>query len=445
MGETADAVRKVACYLEDQGCEKGRIGLYGGNSFFWGVCYLAVLGYSGICFPLDHQYRQPDLQNILSSADLSLLLYDTAHSQVVDGLRPLFPSVRFLSFDALFARLDAGPSRLPRYQKSPSDTACVLFTSGTSALPKAVMLSQANLLANYDTLHRRTPMGESDRMLLTLPLHHVYAGVAAFLYSLLSGMEIYFGGFSEALCAEEFQSVRPTVYISVPLQAQRFLLWAEARGETLSAYTGGCLKYFYCGGSAIETSLKDAYLRDRIPILEAYGLSETSSVVALDLPFQTREGSTGVVFENLDVKIDAPDETGIGEILVKGASLMKGYFKNPALNAASFTPDGYFRTGDLGRLDGDRYLFLTGRKKKILLTSNGKNVPSDELEAYFTLPPICRVLVYAAPSSLGMKCWYTGDREKAETLLRTRNEQLPKYKRLSHWELIPDVPGGRMK
>lgn len=445
MGDTIGAVRKLARYLEAHGYQNRHIALYGENSFFWAVSYLAIMGYCGVCFPLDPQFRRADLENILSTAEISLFLYSASKAQEVEEIRPSYPSICFLSLEDLFAELSAAPDACPSGRKSPQDLACVLFTSGTSAVPKAVMLSQQNLLANYETLQQRTPMDETDRMLLTLPLHHVYAGVAALLYSTISGMEIYFGSFSEAACGEEFQSVRPTVYISVPLQAERFVLWAERSGLSLSAYTGGCLKYLYCGGTAIAPDLKRAYLQAGLPILEAYGLSETSSVVALDCLSRYREGSTGKVFENLDVKIDQPDEQGVGELLVRGKSLMQGYFKNPELNQAAFTKEGYFRTGDLGRLDQDGFLFLTGRKKKVLITSNGKNILLDELEDYFSIPSVTRVVIYVQASHLQMKCWYTGDAAAVERGIRAQNARLPKYKQISAWELLFDVPGGRMK
>ena len=445
FGGFAADVRRCAHWLLAQELEGGNIGIYGRNSYGWMVLDVSIMGYAGVSFPIDAQYGESELRNILRAAGLRALFYAADKEAVVRPLREEFPQIVFQSLEDAAAAYAAYGDADDFARVPPERVTKVLYTSGTVAQPKGVMLSQANMFSNWKTLYRRTPMEHSDSIYLVLPLNHVYAGVAAFLYTLISGMRIYLGDFAAEACLRDFQEVHPSVFIGVPLLAER--LWELAgRSADVPAAFGGRFRYFYCGGTAIHPQLKAAYIAAGLPFLEAYGLSETSSVVALDVRGDYREGSTGVLMESVEAVIDQPDADGIGELLIKGGSVMAGYYGMPELTAEVLDDKGYFHTGDLARIDGDRHLYLLGRKRRLLLTDNGKNVYPQEIEELVCrYPQVSRATLYIEEGRLRLKVWYTGDRAAVCAWLERTREELPKYLRYQEYECVEDTEGGRIK
>lgn len=206
------------------------------------------------------------------------------------------------------------------------------------------------------------------------------------------------------------------------------------------------MKYFYCGGTAIRPELKKQYIEAGIPFLEAYGLSETSSVAALDVAGDYRDGSAGILMESLETVIHDPDENGVGELWIKGGSVMNGYYGMPEETNAVLDQDGFFHTGDLARIDGSRHLYLAGRKRPLLLTSNGKNVyPQDVEELVCRHPQIRRATLYLEKDRLYLKVWYTGEEDTVRFFLEETKQKLPKYMRYQEYECLEDTLGGRIK
>ncbi|MDD2955634.1 MAG: AMP-binding protein [Oscillospiraceae bacterium] len=443
-GFAADA-RRCARWLRERGFGGKKIALYGKNCYGWMVLDIAVMGYAGVCFPVDAQYREREVRNILSASGVSLMLYGREQAEIVDALRGDFPEVSFLSMEQAAEEYASYSGEDGLAAAPPEQTAKVLYTSGTSAVPKGVMLSQANLFANWKALYRRTPMARGDSIYLVLPLNHVYAGVAAFLYTIVSGMKIYLGTPQPGPCMEDFAALHPSVFIGVPLLAEKMWEIAQATGDPAGAF-GGKLSYFYCGGTAIRPELKKAYIEAGIPFLEAYGLTETSSVVALDRIGDYREGSAGVLMESVEAVIDSPDENGVGELLVRGKSRMAGYYGLPEVNRRVLDEKGFFHTGDLARIDESRHLYLMGRRRQLLLTSNGKNVYPQEVEERACLcPQVNRATLYEENDRLHLKVWYAGERQPVEEFLERLREELPKYMRYETFECVEDVDGGRLK
>lgn len=446
FGQTVQEVWRVSRWLLDAGFGGGRIALYGRNCYAWMVLDLSAMGYVGTCFPLDREYGREELRRILSVSDLALLLYSGDKEETVAPLMQEFPGTCFLSMEACLLQASGIPAVDDFFPRDPEAEAQVLFTSGTSAAPKAVALSQRNLFHNWGGLFARTPMTQEDRLYLILPLSHVYAGVAAFLYTIVSGMQIYLGASKPEQYPQDFQEVKPTVLISVPLQLERLYAAAQARRVPLSEFLGGAMRLLYCGGVRVDPGLKRDCIAQGAPVLEAYGLSETASVVAVDAPGDTRPGSVGRPLEGLEVRIAAPDSRGQGEIVVRGGSVMRGYFQNPELNRRVFDGDGFFHTGDIGRLDEEGYLYVLGRSKRMIVTANGKNVYPDELEAGFCRhPSVRRATLTERDGGLHLWVWYCGDKEQTEQWLLEQNRQLPKYQRFAGYTLTEDEPGKRLK
>lgn len=447
FGDFIRDVRKCAHWLAAEGLKDQNIGIYGVNSYQWMVLDVSIMGYVGVSFPLDPQYRTDELRNILSASRLRLLVYSSDKKEVIDSLQKDFPETCFFSMEEVSDQYSTYGDTDDFLPVSPYKTVKVLYTSGTATHPKGVMLSQANMFSNWKTLFNRTPMTHEDRIYLVLPLNHVYAGVAAFLYTLVSGMRISLGSFSPEVCLADFKALSPSVFICVPLLAERLWTLAQESGAgSVPTAFGGRMKYFYCGGTAIRPELKKQYIEAGIPFLEAYGLSETSSVAALDVAGYYRDGSAGILMESLETVIHDPDENGVGELWIKGGSVMNGYYGMPEETSAVLDQDGFFHTGDLARIDGSRHLYLAGRKRPMLLTSNGKNVyPQDVEELVCRHPQIRRATLYLEKDRLYLKVWYTGEEDTVRFFLEETKQKLPKYMRYQEYECLEDTLGGRIK
>lgn len=266
-------------------------------------------------------------------------------------------------------------------------TAQMLYTSGTTGRPKGVPLTHANIAHNWaDWLRSNAPLIDDDAVdLLWLPMSHIFGFGEA-----QAGNNL---GFTSWLCdpktvLELMPSVRPSVFMSVPAYWEKLcgralaLPPGPARAQALVQATGGRLRFCLSGGAGLPREVKELFWESGMLVIEGYGLTECSPTLTLNRPDAFRFDSVGRPLASVQLHI-ADD----GEILAKGPNVFAGYFKDPAATAAAFTPDGWFRTGDLGRLTDDGFLQITGRKKEILVTAGGKNVPPANIELRFASHP----------------------------------------------------------
>lgn len=441
--EITDEILGLSRSLLEQGFEDQNILICAENSREWIVLYLAVMGYVGACVPVDREWTAYDLQNTLSVIPVRAAFCSRPQFERFQDLRRRYPDIAWFCIeDALPAMIRAGQasSRPLAGRKDPDRTAMILFTSGTTSLPKAIPLTQKNLFANWETLYRRTPMTEQDRSYVFLPFHHVYTGVANILYTIVSGMQLW-------LCsdlkhaAEELVEARPTVVCTVPLFLYR--MYENMTGELLDALRH--IRFLYCGGSFTDPGVKQYFIEQGVCLLEAYGTTETSSVIALAVPGDPDLASNGVVFENLRVRILDPDEAGVGEIVVKGESVFAGYLNQDG-GDSGFDQDGAWHTGDLGILSDSGHLYLKGRKKRMILTANGKNIYVDEIEnLILENPQIKAAKVYEEAHHPVASVVSDLPEESVLSYIAQVNRQLPRYKQIRQVYQKPDRLGGRIK
>lgn len=437
--EDAQALAKA---LKQRGI-RGNIMIYSKNSYAWAVIDLALLGYAGVSVPIDKEWTAYDILNALSVIDVSAVFYEKEKQTVIDEALKVHPQIMFFCIEDCFCDLIAlGRNTDIKLcgRKKADETAMILFTSGTTDHPKAIPLTQKNLLNNWDTLFLRTPMTETDSSYIFLPLNHVYAGVANFLYSIISGMRIYLcSDISKIL--EEMLAIRPTVVCTVPLILNRIYEAADERIlDMLRA-----IRFLYCGGSFTDPDIKKYFIENGVTLLEAYGTTETSSVIALAKPGDDNIECNGVVMDNLDVKIVDADEDGVGEIIVGGGSVSSGYILQNG-ECSEFDKDGYYHTGDLGRLDDCGRLFLKGRKKRVIITANGKNIYADELENLILENPAVKSAVVFEENHHAAARIYTGlPEDKAKIYIESINQKLPKFKRIKNLYIKTDKLGARLK
>lgn len=445
FGEFISDVKNLAKAFNSLGMKGKAIVIYGANCYEWLVCDLAAMGYGEISMPIDKEWTAYDLENVLKNRSVGAFFFSESKRDTAEQIMKNHRDIKFFSLENDLKSLIVTGSTLDGSFLTPENdldkTVKILFTSGTTDIPKAIPLTTGNMFANWDTLYMRTPMTEADSSYLFLPLNHVYSGVANFLYTIISGMEIY-------LCADmreihqDIIKVRPTVVCTVPLLLKRaYLAMTE---ELLDALRG--IRFLYNGGSFTEPDIKEWFLSNGVNVLEAYGTTETSSVIALARVVDGKAENEASVFENLTVKILDPDENGVGEILVKGASRTAGYL-DCADNGKYFDSEGFYHTGDLGSLDNEGHLLVRGRKKRMLETSDGKNVYADEIEELLTAyPAIHRAKVYLEDYHITAAVYADGEeKDKISAYIEQVNGKLPRYKKIKRVHFFDDKLGARMK
>lgn len=434
-------VRKRAAALVQMGFAGENIILYGENSYDYMAADVAVMGYVGVSCTLSKEWGLRDVSNAVALLDAKALLYSPAKAEVVAELQKQHPQLRCMTFEELscYDAQDEGAIS----PKNPEECCKIIFSSGTTGIPKAVMLSQAQMYANWESLRLRAPFTSQDKDYLFLPLSHTYGGICNFLYSLLCGMQVYLCS-DTAKIMEELQMVKPTVFCAVPLIFEKLYAACTQGNIPPTAALGGSIRYLFSGGAYFKSEIR-AFLKDAgLNLLEAYGLTETSSLISLEYTNTDDFTSVGTVLENMDIRIDSPDEAGVGEILVRGGNVFSGYYRNDAATAAAFDSEGFFRTGDLGRLSG-RKLYVTGRKRRMILRSNGENVFPDEIEALLMeYPQIHRAKVYEQEGTIKATL-YTESGFDAAGIVEQVNEKLPKFSRLGAYDAIEDSVDSRLK
>ena len=310
--------------------------------------------------------------------------------------------------------------------------AIMLFTSGTTAKSKAVMLSHKNILSNVKDIAWAYDVNENDMVLSFLPLHHVFECTVGFLYMLSAGACIVFCDGIRYI-ADNLKEYEISVMVSVPIlfeaMYKKLIKGIEKQGKTetvkkaikvsngllkigidirkklfkeIHQNLGGKLRILVAGGAALDTETQKGFNDLGLNLTQGYGLTETSPVVAAESTIRKnkRIGSIGKAFPSLEVKIDNPDENEIGELLVKGPTVMLGYYNNQEATKKAIEPDGWFHTGDLARIDQDGYIFISGREKSVIVLQNGKNVFPEELEAMIAkIEGVKESIVYGKPDN----------------------------------------------
>ncbi len=442
FSEIVDDVEALAAALIYGNLSGKNIMLFSPNSYEWAVIALSVMGYVGTLVPIDKEWTSFDVENALSAIEINAVFYDASKENVISEIREKYPTIKFFRIDETFGEfIKKGQTQLPPAGIHDLNArAMIIFTSGTTSFPKAIPLTQSNIFNNRETLQKRTPMSAEDRTYIFLPLNHVYAGIAQFLYTIISGMRVYICS-DISLIAEEMLEIRPTIVCTVPLILNR--LFSVMNDEIMEMLRN--VRFLYCGGSFTDIKIKKFFLENGVNIIEAYGTSETSSVIALGLPFDEKINSAGVIFENLDVKIIDPDENGVGEIIVGGGSVSSGYISGKNDNSA-FDGNGYYHTGDLGYIDETGHLYLKGRKKRIMITANGKNVYADEIEGLLLeYPQIKAAAVYEEDHHIAAKIYSEISEEKIKEIICAVNKKLPHFKQIKILHLKADKIGGRIK
>ena len=306
----------------------------------------------------------------------------------------------FISYDEIrekgTVRLNRGAAEFP--EKSVDDMASIIYTSGTPGSPKGVMLTHRNFVSNVDSIMHLINIYEIDNFLLLLPLHHAFPFTTCMALPLATGASISFVDILSRERTRLIMECRPTIMLGVPLLFSKIyggiIRQIEASrikslifnyggkkiiGRALKKKLGGMLRIMVSGAAPMDPEVIEGFVNLGIEFLEGYGLTETSPVISANIPGAIKIGSVGPPLKGVEVNIVNPDNEGIGEIAVKGDLVMQGYYNSPE-QTAKVLKDGWFYTGDLGRIDEDNYIYITGRAKDVIITRGGKNVYPDMVE-----------------------------------------------------------------
>lgn len=422
--EVLGKVKCLAAWLSAAGVKKGdRVAVSGKNSPEWATVYLATLFAGGIIVPIDYGLHEAEIENLLNAAKPLFFFVDeekykyfaenTCGAQIY-SLSPKYPDVYAYALETSVESQFVSVTE--------EDVAAILFTSGTTGTPKGVMLTHKNFVSDCYIAQTNLEIFPTDVFYALLPIHHSYTMLAVFIESISVGAEIVFAkSMAVSRMLKELREGKITMLLGVPLLFNKLLagILKGIRDKGIVVY--GIMKFLmgvsYCvkkifginpgkkifkavlekasistlrvaisGGGPLAPSVFRVYNELGIDFIQGYGLTETSPIIALNPKEKFKIESVGQFFAPyMDMKILEPDENGIGEVAVKGPMVMKGYYNMPEETAAMFTEDGWFKTGDLGKLDNENYLYLAGRAKNMIVTEGGKNVFPEEIENQFQL------------------------------------------------------------
>ncbi len=450
-------VKVLAEWLTASGLKKGdRVAVMGKNSPEWATAYLATLFASGIVVPVDNGLHEPEVVNIVKTAEPDFVFCD---DDKADFYKKNFPDLKVFSINPESGdryiynlKVEDGKEIKPNEAINEYDTAAILFTSGTTGKPKGVMLSHRNLISDGFIAQRHFNHYNTDVFYALLPIHHAYTMQAAFINPLMTGASIVFGkSMAVSKLLRELKEGKITVMLGVPLLYNKLLSGIRkgirAKGpivagilgfvswlsfiikkvfhvnpgkrffkpvlEQASIYT---LRVAISGGGPLAASVCRQYNSMGIDFIQGYGLTETSPIIALNPIEHFKIESVGRAFTPYEeVKIINPEKViskkgieEVGEIAVKGPMVMQGYYNMPEETKAMFTEDGFLKTGDLGSIDKEGYIKLCGRAKNLIVTSGGKNVYPEEIEDAFQL--------YDEIQQVTVRGYYSDEEKTAEEI-----------------------------
>ena len=488
-GQLRDDVYALGTKLIDMGLKDKHIAIVGENSYNWIVSYLAIITGVGVAVPLDKELDSEQISKLLEKGDASAVLFSkgflSSIDEIIENSKLEFAAClndtdKYTDVQTLINEgrqlINEGSTVYEDSIVNVNELNVIMFTSGTTGFNKGVMISQNNLLVNIEQSCKA--FGIYHKTVAVLPFHHIYENVCGMIAPITVGMTLFINDSLKYL-SKDLKLAQPELEIMVPLflETMEKSIRVELKRMNLEktfensikfsnlllkfgidlrrllfrkvhANFGGKLKAIVCGGAALKPELITFFGDIGITIHNGYGITECTPLISVNLNKKGDHFSVGKIFSSCEVKIDNKNEEGIGEILVKGPNVMIGYYKDDESNEKSFT-NGWFRTGDYGSIDADKNLVICGRKKNLIVLSNGKNVHPEELEGYIyeMMPYVKESLVYIDKNKKGSEVISTyvyldqdfssgKSLEELESILKEDlkkvNKKLPSFKKIQH-------------
>ncbi len=447
-GDLMDRIIKTAYYLQSKSLIGKHIAILGASSYDWIATYLAVTISGSVAIPLDAGLPDDDLLDLLKRGDVSGFFYDPSRSQLADTWANETKDALALSLPELTETLEG--LDIPAAYKDafytlasetdPNSICTIMFTSGTTGKSKGVMLSQRNLANNVDSVQIQVEPG--TRMLSVLPIHHAYCLTMDYLKGFSLGAVLCIND-SLMHMMKNIKRFEPHAILMVPLMIETIAKRlkeidpALPKAAVKAQLFGENLSMLFAGGARLDASYIEMFEEFGLHIYQGYGMTEVAPCISSNGFENNRPGSVGIPLPNCEVRIENE------EIQVKGSSVMSGYYQMPKETEETFTEDGWLKTGDLGRIDEDGYLYITGRLKNLIILSNGENISPEELEGQLALNDLIGEIVitgngnyltahiFPDPAYVQAKQLSAGDIDvQLHTILDEYNKTQPTYRRV---------------
>ncbi len=477
--EVLEHVKRIGRYLQDLGISKGdNIAILGENRPEWGISYFTVSWIGGTAVPLDPRASMESHRFVLRYSHAKAIFLSASY---LPNVRPMLEELEGLkhmiimeTFHDIYLKYSWG---VEREDISEHELSEILFTSGTTGNPKGVMLTHKNVMSNVEDMHKILDCSPDDRAFSVLPLHHSYECTCGLLGSFYNGSSVFYArSIKPREMLEDLHLASPTIWLSAPLILEKLLLRIDKeisstvglKGIFIRALpkkiTGNRIKkklglekikLIICGGASLPSWVSRGLEQFGFPIVQGYGLSEASPLISVNPPSKPKNESVGMIIESDEVEIRDSDRDGNGEIVVRGPNIMKGYYNNENATKEVLMPNGWLYTGDVGFFDDEGYLYITGRRKFLIVTRGGKNLSPEEVEeklmkSYFIEEALVfspndktiQALIYPNIEEVGERLGAIGlavtDENVWELIkgdIRKINQQLEAYKRISNFAI----------
>lgn len=414
---------KFGCALQNIGLKpRDHIAVIGENRVQWAIAFLAGMMYDFVIVPVDRGLTQGDILNIIHDSDSTAIVFSGSLAELFIEKKDILVKVKYyINMDSLIKENEIysmnemikneSNSNIQLPKINPDDVAEIIYTSGSLGRAKGVTLTQKNLAVNLMAMRQMVKIYPEDRFLGVLPIHHTYQCTCGLLCPLYSGASVHFARSLKTI-PEDLANTKPTVLLGAPLLYNKMynkimktiqskktssllvnvlinltditqsIGWKNSKKllfGKIHKTLGGSIRLLIAGGAAPDPKVSKFFREVGFNIIQGYGLTETSPILALNRLDNFKDAAAGLPLPNVEIKIDKPDKNGVGEIIAKGPSIMPGYYKNPSATKETFDND-WFKTGDLGYFDQDGFLFINGRKKNVIIANNGENVYPEEIE-----------------------------------------------------------------
>jgi len=400
---------------------RDHIAVVGENRVQWAIAFLSAMMFDFVVVPIDKNLTHSDILNIIHESDSVALVFSGSLAELFREKRTVLGKIKFyIGMDLDKQETDVYsmieminnitlPAEPPKI--NPDDVAEIIYTSGSLGRAKGVMLSQKNLAVNLMAMRQMVQILPEDRFIGILPIHHTYQCTCGFLCTLYSGSSVHFARSLKTI-PEDMAKSKPTILLGAPLlynkMYKKIMKSVSAKKTTSILFStmlnvsdltksigwknskkmlfgkihktlGGSMRLLIAGGAAPDPKVSKFFREVGFNIIQGYGLTETSPILALNKVESFKDAAAGLPLPGVEIKINNPDKKGVGEIYSRGSNSMLGYYKNPAATKETFEND-WFKTGDLGYFDEDGFLFICGRKKNVIIANNGENVFPEEIE-----------------------------------------------------------------
>lgn len=500
--DLAERIAKIHILFDHCGLKQGdKVAICGRNQVNWAVSFLATLTYGAVPVPLLHEFKPGNIHHLVNHSEAKILFVDPtvweglSESEMpdlqaitrIDTFRLIYAANEQITYarehlNSLFGEKypeSFGPESLNYYEDSPNELALINYTSGTSGFSKGVMIPYRTIQSNVEFAKVAVPsLNNTSNVVAMLPSAHMYGLMFEVLYEIVCGAHIHFLTRipSPKIIMQALDEIKPDLVISVPLVIEKIyknkvrpilekngirqllrlplldqVILNKVKSELVNAF-GGRFYEVIIGGAAFNKDVEDFFKKIHFPFTVGYGMTECGPIIAYDGWETVKLYSCGKVAPNLEIRIDSSDPENIpGEVMVRGENVFLGYYKNEDATKAVFTEDGWFKTGDMGVVDKDGYLFLKGRCKCMILGPSGQNIYPEEIETVLnSLSYVIDSLVIEDNGGLtaliypdfqlAEKDGMSAEQLQAriESLVKSANDLLPNYAKVKTVEIMPE-------